>query len=34
VRRFTFEGDRAANREAAARAALAWLVETAETVAA
>jgi PncC family amidohydrolase len=34
VRRFTFEGDRAANREAAARAALAWLVEAAETVAA
>ena len=29
VRRFTFAGDRAANREAAARAALEWLVEAA-----
>jgi nicotinamide-nucleotide amidase len=30
VRRFTFAGDRAANREAAARAALEWLIEAAE----
>jgi PncC family amidohydrolase len=30
VRRFTFAGDRAANRDAAARAALEWLVERAE----
>ena len=30
VRRFTFVGDRAANREAAARAALEWLIEAAE----
>jgi PncC family amidohydrolase len=30
VRRFTFEGDRAANREAGARAALEWLIERAE----
>jgi PncC family amidohydrolase len=30
VRRFTFSGDRAGNREAAARAALEWLVERAE----
>jgi nicotinamide-nucleotide amidase len=30
VRRFTFQGDRAANREAAARAALDWLIEAAE----
>ena len=32
VRRFTFAGDRAANREAAARAALEWLIEAAERV--
>jgi nicotinamide-nucleotide amidase len=31
VRRFAFSGDRAANREAAARAALEWLIERAET---
>jgi nicotinamide-nucleotide amidase len=30
VRRFAFTGDRAANREAAARAALEWLIERAE----
>lgn len=30
VRRFQFAGDRAANREAAARAALEWLIEAAE----
>lgn len=30
VRRFAFSGDRAANREAAARAALEWLIEAAE----
>jgi len=30
VRRFTFEGDRAANREAGTRAALEWLLERAE----
>jgi nicotinamide-nucleotide amidase len=30
VRRFTFEGDRAANREAGTRAALEWLIEFAE----
>jgi nicotinamide-nucleotide amidase len=30
VRRFAFTGDRAANREAAARAALEWLIEHAE----
>lgn len=30
VRRFTFGGDRAANRELAARAALDWLIEAAE----
>ncbi len=30
VRRFTFDGDRAGNREAAARAALEWLLERAE----
>jgi PncC family amidohydrolase len=30
VRRFTFAGDRAANREAAARAALEWLLERVE----
>jgi nicotinamide-nucleotide amidase len=30
VRRFTFGGDRAANREAGARAALEWLIEAAE----
>ena len=30
VRRLTFDGDRATNREAAARAALEWLVERAE----
>jgi len=30
VRRFTFDGDRAANREAGARAALEWLIERAE----
>jgi PncC family amidohydrolase len=30
VRRFNFSGDRAANREAAARAALEWLIEAAE----
>jgi nicotinamide-nucleotide amidase len=30
VRRFAFAGDRAANREAAARAALEWLIEAAE----
>ena len=29
VRRFTFAGDRSANREAAARAALEWLIEAA-----
>ena len=29
VRRFTFAGDRAANREAAARVALEWLIEAA-----
>ena len=31
VRRFTFDGDRAGNREAAARAVLEWLVERAST---
>ena len=31
VRRFTFSGDRAQNRDAAARAGLEWLVEAAET---
>ena len=31
VRRFAFAGDRAENREAAARAALEWLIEAAET---
>lgn len=31
VRRFTFAGDRAAIREGAARAALEWLIEAAET---
>lgn len=31
VRRFQFAGDREANREAAARAALEWLIEAAET---
>ena len=31
VRRFTFTGDRAAIREAGARAALEWLIERAET---
>jgi PncC family amidohydrolase len=31
VRRFLFQGDRAANREAGARAALEWLIEGAET---
>ena len=31
VRRFTFGADRAGNREAAARAALEWLIEAAET---
>jgi PncC family amidohydrolase len=30
VRRFAFSGDRAANREAGARAALEWLIERAE----
>jgi nicotinamide mononucleotide (NMN) deamidase PncC len=30
VRRFTFAGDRSANREAAARAVLEWLIEAAE----
>lgn len=30
VRRFTFAGDRPANREAGARAALEWLIEAAE----
>ena len=30
VRRFTFDGDRAANREAGTRAALEWLIERAE----
>ena len=30
VRRFTFEGDRAANREAGTRAALEWLIERAD----
>lgn len=30
VRRFAFAGDRSANREAAARAALEWLIERAE----
>lgn len=34
VRRFTFTGDRTANREAAARAALEWLIERAEAPAA
>lgn len=34
VRRFTFAGDRAANREAAAGAALTWLIEHAEAPAA
>jgi nicotinamide-nucleotide amidase len=34
VRRFTFVGDRAANREAAARAVLEWLLERAEAGAA
>lgn len=33
VRRFTFTSDRAGNREAAAREALAWLIERAEAVA-
>ena len=32
VRRFVFAGDRAANREAATRAALGWLIERAETI--
>jgi PncC family amidohydrolase len=32
VRRFAFSGDRAGNREAAARAALEWLIETAEAI--
>jgi PncC family amidohydrolase len=32
VRRFTFDGDRGANREAGTRAALEWLVERAETL--
>jgi nicotinamide-nucleotide amidase len=32
VRRFSFSGDRAANRDAAARAALEWLIEHAETL--
>jgi PncC family amidohydrolase len=32
VRRFTFDGDRAAIREAAARATLEWLIERAETI--
>jgi nicotinamide-nucleotide amidase len=31
VRRFTFSGDRGANREAGTRAALEWLIERAET---
>ena len=31
VRRFTFDGDREANREAGATAALEWLIERAET---
>ena len=31
VRRFTFSGDRATNREAGTRAALEWLIERAET---
>jgi PncC family amidohydrolase len=31
VRRFAFEGDRAANREAGTRAALEWLIERGET---
>jgi len=31
VRRFAFDGDRAANREAGTRAALEWLIERAET---
>jgi PncC family amidohydrolase len=31
VRRFTFSGDRGANREAGVRAALEWLIERAET---
>ena len=31
VRRFAFEGDRAANREAGTRVALEWLIERAET---
>jgi PncC family amidohydrolase len=31
VRRFLFTGDRAANRESAARAALEWLIEAAES---
>jgi PncC family amidohydrolase len=34
VRRFAFTGDRAGNREAAARAALEWLIERAEAGAA
>jgi nicotinamide-nucleotide amidase len=32
VRRFTFDGDRGANREAGTRAALDWLVQRAETL--
>lgn len=32
VRRFTFGGDRAANREAGTRATLEWLIEAAEAV--
>ena len=32
VRRFSFDGDRTTNREAAARAALEWLVEAAEAM--
>ena len=31
VRRFAFDGDRSANREAGTRAALEWLIERAET---
>jgi nicotinamide-nucleotide amidase len=31
VRRFTYTGDRAANRQAGAQAALEWLIEAAET---
>ena len=31
VRRFAFDGDRAANREAGTRAALEWLIERAQT---